>query len=122
MEDAEEFPELLAALRKKVAVFAGRPVSEFQQGGVNQYPPGAGSGRHKEKSQFGAIVSVSPLASATMRVRRPQGDRWIPRSQELNPRSIYILDGEARTSWEHRVPPVSALRYSLTFRTLGSLI
>jgi alkylated DNA repair dioxygenase AlkB len=120
VEDAQEFPPFLADLRNKVAAFAGRSVSEFQQGGVNQYPPGAGIGWHKDKPQFGAIVGVSLLAPATMRLRRPQGDRWIRRSQELKPRSIYILDGEARTNWEHSVPPVSALRYSLTFRTLAS--
>lgn len=86
VEDAEEFPEFLAALRNKVAAFAGRPVYDFQQGGVNQYPPGAGIGWHKDKPQFGAIVGVSLLAPATMRLRRPEGNRWIRKSQELKPR------------------------------------
>jgi len=37
---------------------------------------------------------------------------------ELAPRSIYRLQGEARWGWQHSVPPVPALRYSITFRTL----
>jgi alkylated DNA repair dioxygenase AlkB len=37
----------------------------------------------------------------------------------LQPRSIYILAGEARTDWEHSIPPLNALRYSITFRTLA---
>jgi alkylated DNA repair dioxygenase AlkB len=116
---ADGFPPFLAELRKKVAAFAGREVDEFQQGGVNEYPPGAGIGWHKDKPQFGAIVGVSLLAPATMRLRLPTGTSWIRKSQEVKPRSIYILDGEARVRWEHSVPPVHSLRYSLTFRTLA---
>ena len=37
------FPAFVADLRNKVAKFAGRKVDEFQQGGVNEYPPGLGS-------------------------------------------------------------------------------
>jgi alkylated DNA repair dioxygenase AlkB len=113
------FPAFVADLRNKVAKFAGRKVDEFQQGGVNQYPPGAGIGWHKDKPQFGVIVGVSLLAPATMRFRRAEGTGWIRTSQRLEPRSIYILEGEARTVWEHSVPPVDAVRYSLTFRTVA---
>jgi alkylated DNA repair dioxygenase AlkB len=34
------------------------------------------------------------------------------------PRSGYLLAGEARTSWEHAIPAATGLRYSITFRTL----
>jgi alkylated DNA repair dioxygenase AlkB len=119
VEAADEFPPFLIKLRNKVAAFAGREVHEFQQGGINQYPPGAGIGWHKDKPQFGTIVGISLLASATMRLRLSSGTNWIRKSQELTPRSIYILEGEARTRWEHSIPPVHSLRYSLTFRTLA---
>ena len=72
VEAADEFPSFLAELRNKVAAFAGRRVDEFQQSGVNEYPPGAGIGWHKDKPQFGVIVGVSLLASATMRLRLPK--------------------------------------------------
>jgi alkylated DNA repair dioxygenase AlkB len=119
VEVTDGFPAFVADLRNKVADFAGRKVDEFQQGGVNEYPPGAGIGWHKDKPQFGVIVGVSLLAPATMRFRRAKGTRWIRASQRLEPRSIYILEGEARSAWEHSVPPVDALRYSLTFRTVA---
>jgi alkylated DNA repair dioxygenase AlkB len=118
VEAADPFPSFLADLRNKVAKFAGRDIDEFQQGGVNEYPPGAGIGWHRDKPQFGIIVGVSLLAPATMRFRRAEGDGWARMSQRLQPRSIYILEGEARTAWEHSIPPVDALRYSLTFRTV----
>ena len=65
------------------------------------------------------IVGVSLLASATMRFRRADGPGWTRVSHTLKPRSIYILNGEARTEWEHSIPPLSDLRYSVTFRTLS---
>jgi alkylated DNA repair dioxygenase AlkB len=39
---------------------------------------------------------------------------------ELEPRSAYILGGEARSRWQHMIPAVKALRYSLSFRTVLS--
>jgi alkylated DNA repair dioxygenase AlkB len=119
VEPTERFPLFIEELRRKAAAFAGRNVEEIQQGGVNEYPPGAGIGWHKDKPQFGVIVGVSLLAPAIMRLRLPTGTSWIRKSQILKPRSIYILEGEARTQWEHSIPPVDSLRYSLTFRTLA---
>jgi alkylated DNA repair dioxygenase AlkB len=37
---------------------------------------------------------------------------------ELEPRSAYIMQGPVRWQWQHSVAKVSALRYSITFRTL----
>ena len=119
IEEAKDPPAFLSDLRVKVAKFAGRAIDEFQQIGVNEYSPGAGIGWHRDKAQFGVIVGLSLLAPAKMRFRRAIGDRWMRMSKILQPRSIYILEGEARTLWEHSIPPLDVLRYSLTFRTLA---
>jgi alkylated DNA repair dioxygenase AlkB len=34
------------------------------------------------------------------------------------PRSAYLLSGPARLEWEHSIPQMDALRYSITFRNL----
>lgn len=119
VESASEFPSFLLELRFKVAEFAGRDVNEFQQAGINEYRPGAGIGWHKDKPQFGIVAGVSLSAPAKMRFRRAHGDRWTRMSQTIEPRSIYVLSGEARSAWEHSIPPVDNLRYSVTFRTLS---
>ena len=36
----------------------------------------------------------------------------------LDPRSAYLMTGESRQAYEHHIPPVAQLRYSMTFRTL----
>jgi alkylated DNA repair dioxygenase AlkB len=119
VEAASEFPSFLYELQLKAAEFAGRSVNEFRQAGVNEYGPGAGIGWHKDKTQFGIVVGVSLLAPATMRFRRSQDRGWARVSQTVAPRSIYLLSGEARKEWEHSIPPVDELRYSITFRTLS---
>jgi alkylated DNA repair dioxygenase AlkB len=119
VETASDVPAFLGDLLFRVAEFAGYQTDSFRQVGVNEYRPGAGIGWHKDKSQFGIIVGVSLLAPATMRFRRTQGANWMRISHTLKPRSIYILSEEARTEWEHSIPPLSELRYSITFRTLS---
>ena len=47
-----------------------------------------------------------------------EGAAWKRASLTLAPRSAYLLRGPARTEWEHSIPAVESLRYSLTFRTL----
>jgi alkylated DNA repair dioxygenase AlkB len=122
VETASEFPSFMNEVRAMAAEFAGRVAGEFQQAGVSEYGPGAGIGWHKDKAHFGVVVGVSLLAPATMRFRRARGRGWDRVSHTIARRSIYLLAGEARTKWEHSIPPLDELRYSLTFRTLSDRI
>jgi alkylated DNA repair dioxygenase AlkB len=121
IEPASDKPEFLKNLLMRVADFAATDPDAFRQVGVSEYRVGAGIGWHKDKQDFGIIVGVSLLASATMRFRRANGAGWHRVSHVLKPQSIYILDGEARSQWEHSIPPLNDLRYSITFRTLSKL-
>lgn len=121
VELAEAVPEFLHDLQARVAAFAGCSAEAIRQVGVNEYRPGAGIGWHRDKPQFGIVIGVSLLAPATMRFRRARGKgQWARISHGVRPRSIYVLSGEARTLWEHSIPPLPSLRYSLTFRTLAT--
>jgi alkylated DNA repair dioxygenase AlkB len=120
VEAANEFPPFLDELRARVADFAGHDAGEFRQAGINEYQAGAGIGWHRDRPQFGIVVGVSLAAPATMRFRRAQDRGWARRSRVLAPRSAYLISGESRTEWEHSIPPVDELRYSLIFRTLSS--
>lgn len=119
IQRADDMPPFLIDLLSRAASFAGCERDAIRQVGVNQYRTGAGIGWHKDKPEFGIIVGVSLLAPATMRFRRRNNEGWARTSHTLKPRSIYILSGEARTDWEHSIPPLTALRYSITFRTLS---
>jgi alkylated DNA repair dioxygenase AlkB len=121
IEAAEDMPVFLNDLLGKAAKFAGCDEYAFRQVGINEYSIGAGVGWHKDKPQFGIVVGVSLLAPAIMRFRKSEGAGWKRISHTLQPRSIYILSEEARAQWEHSIPPVSQLRYSINFRTLSEL-
>jgi alkylated DNA repair dioxygenase AlkB len=67
---------------------------------------------------FGIVVGISLLASCTFRLRRGADAGQKPLKVELAPRSAYVLSGEVRDQWQHSIPPLRTLRYSITFRTL----
>jgi alkylated DNA repair dioxygenase AlkB len=64
------------------------------------------------------VVGLSLLAPCRFRLRRLRGDRWERVTVDAAPRSAYLLRGPSRTEWEHSIPAVDALRYSITFRSL----
>jgi len=57
-----------------------------------------------------------------MRFRRGKVGAWQTHSVELPPRSIYLLTGPVRREWQHTIPPVKELRWSITFRTVKSRV
>jgi alkylated DNA repair dioxygenase AlkB len=114
----EGIPDFLLPLRDRAATFAGMDPAVLQQALVTEYSPGAAIGWHKDKAVFDEVVGVSLGASCTFRLRRKVGGKWERRNLTLEPGSAYIITGEARTDWEHSIPPVDALRYSVTFRSM----
>jgi alkylated DNA repair dioxygenase AlkB len=113
-----ELPGWLLALRNRSAALAGLPADALEHALLIEYAPGAGIGWHRDRPVFGDVVGVSLLAPARLRFRRRAGDGWERASLIAEPRSAYVLKGPARTEWEHSIPPMETLRYSVTFRTL----
>jgi alkylated DNA repair dioxygenase AlkB len=118
LRKTNDMPDFLLALRKDAAGFAGLPPEQFQHVLVTEYADGAGIGWHKDKAVFGEVIGISLLSPCTFRLRRKRGDDWERVSLEAEPRSAYLLSGPSRTEWEHSIPGVDALRYSLTYRNL----
>lgn len=120
VEAAPDIPSVLFSLRERVAALAACKPEEFVQAMATEYAPGAGIGWHKDKPQFGKIVGVSLLAPAKFRLRQKMGAGWQRRSMIVEPRSAYLLSGDARRLWQHSIPAQEKLRYSITFRTLAA--
>jgi alkylated DNA repair dioxygenase AlkB len=111
-------PAALLPLRARAAALAGVEPEALVEVLVTEYPPGAGIGWHRDAPQFGPVVGVSLLGECRLRFRRGTGAERQTRAAVLEPRSAYVLAGQARWQWQHSIPPHSALRYSITFRTL----
>ena len=120
VEAASPIPAFLLAVREKAGAFAGVDPGELQQAMVVRYPPGAPIGWHRDRPAFDKVIGVSLLTPAPLRLRAKSGEGWSRVTQRLERRSAYLLDGEARSRWEHSIPPLEALRYSITFRTLAA--
>jgi alkylated DNA repair dioxygenase AlkB len=117
METARELPPWLKDLRIEIAAFAGLRPDAFEQVLVTEYVPGTALGWHRDRLQYGEIVGVSLHSPANFRMRRRDGSRWLRANRIVEPRSVYKMSGESRLDWEHSIPAVETLRYSLTFRT-----
>ena len=114
----ESIPDFLLPLRGYAARIAGLKPESLQQALVTEYQAGVSIGWHRDKAVYGQVVGVSLLSACTFRLRLKSGPTWLRKSFRVEPRSIYVLDGPARTEWEHSIPAVDALRYSITFRNL----
>jgi alkylated DNA repair dioxygenase AlkB len=115
----------LIDLRTKVGARVHRDPAAFVMALINEYPPGAAIGWHRDAPQYDIVAGISLLSSCRMKFRpyaRPgqaTGQRRTATHEyRLEPRSIYLLAGESRTAYEHHIPATAALRYSITFRTL----
>jgi alkylated DNA repair dioxygenase AlkB len=118
LRPADDLPPFLHALRERAAAFAGLAPGDLVHALITEYGPGAAIGWHRDKGVFADVVGVSLLAPCSFRLRRKAGTAWERYSLKVEPRSAYLLRGAARTEWEHSIPGVEALRYSITFRSL----
>jgi alkylated DNA repair dioxygenase AlkB len=116
LDEAADIPDFLLALRQQAAAFAGMQPARFQQVLVTEYAPGAGIGWHRDRPMFGEVIGISLLAPCPFRLRRKVGTTWERMSLVAQPRSAYLLAGPSRDEWEHSIPPMRELRYSVTFR------
>lgn len=114
---ADPIPDWLTPLIEQVEAFGG-PQTRIDQVLCTEYEAGVGIGWHRDKPHFGRIFGVSLGSSCRLRFRRQADDGWERRTLHVAPRSIYAMSGPSRLEWEHSIPAVDALRYSITLRTL----
>ena len=120
-------PAFLSPMREHLAQWAGIDPNAFAMALINEYRPGAPIGWHRDAPQYDFVSGISLLSAARMRFRKylpPQQAatqkirRTATHELMLLPRSAYLMRGASRSDFEHSIPPVSELRYSITFRTL----
>lgn len=120
-------PEFVSTVRARLASLAGVRPADFAMLLINEYRPGTPIGWHRDAPQYDVIAGISLLSSCRMRLRpylSPSAAaagkvrRSATHEVELLPRSAYVMQGEARSAYEHSIPAVTDLRYSITFRTL----
>lgn len=117
---APPLPAFLQPLRERAAAWIGVQPEAVIQALIAEYRPGAPLGWHRDVPDYEIIVGVSLAAATRVKLRRYP---WNPAEKGdivtllAEPRSAYVLRDAARWQWQHSVPPVKELRYSITLRT-----
>lgn len=74
---------------------------------INEYQPGQGIGPHRDHFAFGPDVAAVSLGGATVLDLTSSEDAATARklSLDVQPRSLWVLRGEARSQWLHSIAP-----------------
>jgi len=122
---AGPLPAFLMPLRARIAQWSGIDPDAFAMALINEYRPGTPIGWHRDAPQYDIVAGISLLSACRLKFRpyrcpsvRTSTHRSATHEIVLDRRSAYLMTGEARQAYEHHIPPVAALRYSVTFRTL----
>jgi alkylated DNA repair dioxygenase AlkB len=125
--DVLPLPSFLMPVRDRAAQWAGVEAEALAMALINEYPPGAPIGWHRDAPQYGIVAGISLLSSCRMKLRRyvsPSAHAATPvrrtatHAITLERRSAYLMSGPSRSEYEHHIPSVATLRYSVTFRTI----
>lgn len=130
----QPIPEFLFPVRDRLAAWAAVEPEAFAMALINEYREAAPIGWHRDAPQYDIVAGLSLLSACRMKLRpyvaprvraanvegatARQAPRKTTHEIELMPRSAYLITGESRQEYEHSIPPVDSLRYSITFRTL----
>ncbi len=123
---AAPLPPFLLRWRERLSRWAGISAETFAMALINEYRPGTPIGWHRDSPQYDLVAGISLRSDCRMRFRPYRSPAAPPSRQPriathevvLQRRSAYLMTGESRQAYEHQIPPVKALRYSVTFRTL----
>jgi len=125
--DVAPIPAFLLPLRAKIAEWAAVAPEAFAMALINEYRPRAPIGWHRDAPQYDMVAGVSLLSACRMTFRpyrSPAAAASTPSRRSathevvLTRRSAYLMTQESRSAFEHHIPPVAQLRYSITYRTL----
>jgi alkylated DNA repair dioxygenase AlkB len=117
LQRSEPIPAWLDEIVTQVEAFGG-PDTRIQQVLCTEYDVGVGIGWHRDKPHFDKIFGLSLGSACKFRFRRLAGKSWDRFTLDAEPRSLYMMSGASRHTWEHSIPAVESPRYSITFRTM----
>lgn len=121
LSKGREIPDAFDSLIQKTAQRLSIPKNDFAELLVTEYPPESVINWHRDAPPFDIIVGISLLSDCTFRLRphdKTKQKRNSIISFPVKRRSLYIIQGIARSDWQHSIAPVKQMRYSITLRTL----
>ena len=114
-------PENFNWLIDKVAVHMSISKEQIAEVLVTEYPVGSVINWHRDAPPFESIAGISLAADCIFKLRpyeKSLRSGKAVHSFPVHQRSLYIMQGSARSDWEHSTAPVTKVRFSVTLRTL----
>lgn len=121
LSKGKDIPAAFHPLMHKVARRLHVSSAAFAELLVTEYPERSVINWHRDAPPFDMIAGISLLADCTFRLRpfdKAQLGRGAIFSMPVHRRSLYVMQGPARSDWQHSIAPVYTRRYSITLRTL----
>jgi alkylated DNA repair dioxygenase AlkB len=121
LSKGQEIPQSFSFLLKKVAKYLSLPKEDFAELLLTEYPIGSVINWHRDAPPFDIIAGISLLADCTFKLRphdKAKQGRGSIISVPVKRCSLYVIQGAARSEWQHSIAPVKEMRYSITLRTL----
>jgi alkylated DNA repair dioxygenase AlkB len=118
-----EIPDEFKPIIKKVGIKLNIPVDNIKEILITEYGIGHVINWHRDAQVFDKIAGVSLLSDCTFKLRpydKSKQTRAAVKSFTAERRSLYLMEDEAKHSWEHSIAPMKSIRYSITFRTFKS--
>ena len=121
LSKGKDIPPAFDGLIEKVGRHLGKRKEDFAELLVTHYPVGSVINWHRDAPPFDIIAGISLASDCIFRLRphdKTKQTRASIVSLDVKRRSLYIIQHDARTNWQHSTMPVKAVRYSITLRTL----
>jgi alkylated DNA repair dioxygenase AlkB len=124
LSKGKDIPELFHPLIEKVATQVSLAKEVFAELLVTEYPVGSVINWHRDAPPFDVIAGISLQCDCIFRLRpydKIKQRRNTIVSLPVKARSLNVLQGPARTDWQHSIAAVDQVRYSITLRTLKDI-
>ena len=121
LKHGNPIPDRFDFLIERIARLLEIPKEFIAQFLITEYPVGSMINWHRDAPPFDIIAGVSLLTECIFRLRphdKEKQTRKATISLDVQRRSVYSMQGPAKSEWQHCVAPLNKPRYSLTFRTL----
>ena len=124
LNKGKDIPPSFDFLIEKVSRHLSLKPGDFAELLVIDYPQKCVLNWHRDAPPFGIIAGISLLSDCIFKLRPVEKDKQTRSSIISIPvkrRSLYVMQGAARSEWQHSVSPVKQARYSITLRTLKNI-
>lgn len=121
----DEIPEGFRFLIDKAAKHLKIDSEKFAELLVIEYPVDSVINWYRDAPPFDIIAGISLLSDCKFRLRpydKTKQGRGSVISIPVRKRSLYVMQDESRSKWEHSIDKVKQVRYSITLRTLRKAV